>query len=1272
MKKRNFQKGLAWLLTLTLVFGEFSPALTVRAAEPEAEEEMLSEGSDGSDTEEADPGDTGAASDEDAEVSAEDEEGAVNAEDTEEDFEELPGETGDADEEEAAETEETEAEEESAEAAEAEEAEEAYEEEAEEEVEPEEELSAEESLSDNTVSEDAADLPEEDAESDSEPVQASNTSKVKIKLKYENGSAEALMVSVNQIRLAKSKGLLSYDRGIEKLALERACEIALRMDDTRPNGDSWDSILPYNVKQGSYKEFILQGKKDPGDIASGWSGYGICTDQVYSKIGVGHVVFNGHHYWCAIVTNVTIDDAGSARKSGEESKEIEIKNDYIKDIAVTSDPEANSKNKTHTIKLDQDVAHDLPKLSAKVKIDKHSPSDEAVPLAEGITASWEVDGGSTYATIDVKKGKITALAERGDSVLRAKVKAGSKEKKLEWNTHIVVYISKITVSTNSYKLQLDEKVELKLTVEPADADDLNVVMETSKKTVAKVDLQQKIVDKKIVEQWGVIDAVGVGDAVITVKPKVEPKVKKTNVSATCNVNVWMELSVEAPVILPHAYEIGKTDLIYMRSLTPEATILYTINGASPRENASGNSAVKIYKGPFTITEADIASDGMCTIKSVAYKDFETETKQGKKTERVYSYEVGEYYTLKKPEWGDVAEYPEDMEQWGNVSANIPSGLWVAEASVGSYVYNGKAQKPEGLRVYEGNRLLKEKTDYTISYKNNINAGPQAAVIIKMKKNYEQQTFCFTIEPADISRALSKSVTVAANGSLVPKANLSFNKKKLKEGNDYVIGPVSIKGPGNYVLTVKGVGNFTGTIDCDFAVLAAKLDLSKAKVSAVPAQTWTAGGVSVDSLKDKNGAKLNLQVTAGGTLLTPGTDYEASVIGGDTTGTATLRIKALEDGRASGVKDVNFKINGKELNKNNFSFTFEKNQTSFDYCGRGIMPETHVVPLYGGEELKRGRDYTVSYRKNLNPGTAEAVITAKDKTGYSGSFTMKYKICKVDLSKKNLPFDEKGNDFLLYDTEVQYEKGGAVPYVWLKVNGIELTEGVDYTIKCSNNKKVTAGGKKPSFTITGKGGYSGKVTRQFSVTAMNIAVLDSYSYAPDKTYSSKPGAYKTKPVIIDVNGKKLKAGTDYDSKEIYFRYSQDVQVINSGRPVSRTAGDNIDPKDVIPAGTMLHVRISGKGCYTGMMRLNYRIVQADISKAKVTVPDKTYTGEAIYIDNKEVTINNNQDPNVDFEILGYYNNVNAGKATVVIHGKGNYGGVKTVTFNIKKKGSGIIK
>ena len=119
-------------------------------------------------------------------------------------------------------------------------------------------------------------------------------------------------------------------------------------------------------------------------------------------------------------------------------------------------------------------------------------------------------------------------------------------------------------------------------------------------------------------------------------------------------------------------------------------------------------------------------------------------------------------------------------------------------------------------------------------------------------------------------------------------------------------------------------------------------------------------------------------------------------------------------------------------------------------------------------------------------------------------------------------------------------------------------------------------------------------------------------------------------------------------------------------------NNIDPKDVIPAGTMLHVRISGKGCYTGMMRLNYRIVQADISKAKVTVPDKTYTGGAIYIDNKEVTINNNQDPNVDFEILGYYNNVNAGKATVVIHGKGNYGGVKTVTFNIKKKGSGIIK
>ena len=38
---------------------------------------------------------------------------------------------------------------------------------------------------------------------------------------------------------------------------------------------------------------------------------------------------------------------------------------------------------------------------------------------------------------------------------------------------------------------------------------------------------------------------------------------------------------------------------------------------------------------------------------------------------------------------------------------------------------------------------------------------------------------------------------------------------------------------------------------------------------------------------------------------------------------------------------------------------------------------------------------------------------------------------------------------------------------------------------------------------------------------------------------------------------------------------------------------------------------------------------------------------------------------DYEIVSYSNNVNVGVATVVLRGKGNFGGVATVKFNIRK-------
>ncbi len=44
-----------------------------------------------------------------------------------------------------------------------------------------------------------------------------------------------------------------------------------------------------------------------------------------------------------------------------------------------------------------------------------------------------------------------------------------------------------------------------------------------------------------------------------------------------------------------------------------------------------------------------------------------------------------------------------------------------------------------------------------------------------------------------------------------------------------------------------------------------------------------------------------------------------------------------------------------------------------------------------------------------------------------------------------------------------------------------------------------------------------------------------------------------------------------------------------------------------------------------------------------------------------------DVTFDFDENSYKNNINKGKATVIVKGTGNYGGTKTVTFTIGSKG-----
>ena len=99
-------------------------------------------------------------------------------------------------------------------------------------------------------------------------------------------------------------GTLVYDYDLEETAIQRAVEIALHFDHTRPNNSACFSAFPsyFNAGeniaagQSSAEAAFISWRED----AYGYSGQGHrrnMLDSGFNCIGIGHVIVNGVHYW---------------------------------------------------------------------------------------------------------------------------------------------------------------------------------------------------------------------------------------------------------------------------------------------------------------------------------------------------------------------------------------------------------------------------------------------------------------------------------------------------------------------------------------------------------------------------------------------------------------------------------------------------------------------------------------------------------------------------------------------------------------------------------------------------------------------------------------------------------------------------------------------------------------------------------------------------------------------------------------------------------------
>lgn len=647
--------------------------------------------------------------------------------------------------------------------------------------------------------------------------------------------------------------------------------------------------------------------------------------------------------------------------------------------------------------------------------------------------------------------------------------------------------------------------------------------------------------------------------------------------------------------------------------------------------------------------------------------------------------------------------------------------------VGDQVYTGSAVKPE-IKVYdavsyengESERIeLVLKRDYTVSYKNNVKVNAdgqkQPTITVTGKGNYAgKETVTFNI----IKKSLTDldieadDIEKAYTGKVIRQTPVVIrNGKKLKANVDYTVsypqkGSGAYQKAGTYPIVITGKGGYSGTRTV-YETITQDIFLSKASIAKIPDQPYE--NSRVDKANGRGIEPQELKVTYQGNVLTESTDggktgdYTVAYADNGAIGTATVTITAVEGSGFAGSKSARYKITGTSLAKGVVTGIKDREYTGEEADVRQI-PEELTLTL-NGQELEQSRDggitgdYVISY---ANLGKAgRATILFRGINEYSGQIKKTYKITAHTignggaqaLGNVTLSYYEQGQEVSaakqitsLNEISAAYVKGGTKPELVLTYKGRVLECNKDYKVSYANHKAVTTSETKekklPKITVTGCGNYQGKITGIFMITDGELAAADGKvaMIVKDVVYKNKKNAYKTTITITDADGKKLQAGKDYQKTPVYTYENASSVAIADGSVVKREAGEEVQAEDRPEAGTVLRVSVTGAGAYEGngaaVISATYRIVKADLSKAKISVKAQVYkNGRPVTLTDSEITVKmpGSAEPLVcgrDYWIdeTSYTNHTKKGKASVVLRGMpdSNYGGEKKASYQINSK------
>lgn len=424
-----------------------------------------------------------------------------------------------------------------------------------------------------------------------------------------------------------------------------------------------------------------------------------------------------------------------------------------------------------------------------------------------------------------------------------------------------------------------------------------------------------------------------------------------------------------------------------------------------------------------------------------------------------------------------------------IANNIPFTAIKVSFQNDTYEYTGSEIEPSIIVSISGMALTYNE-DYTLTFENNVKKGT-ATVTVHFIGNFEglrDAERTFRIVACDVKNVQVEYVVdnEYSGEDVRPKVVVKYGDKVLVEGTDYTITYNSGTNTGSMFFTIKGKGNYTGSVDCYYNII--RRDITEATVSKNNDMVYTGEELTPKPV-----------ITWNGFTLVEDVDYEIRYFENVNAGYGTMVIYGM--GNFCGTQRVQFRIFGKSLE--NAVVQAIPDQT---YTGNEITPEINVI--LDGVELIKDVDYTVKYENNVEKGVATVVISGIG--NYSGVVKQTFNINKNSVYSFTV-FSETEMTETYDGTELK-------PEMEVYFGTELLTEGVDYTVSLQNN--VNAG--TATVTIIGIGLYEGERSYNFIILPCEITEQD-ISVSGNMEYNS----VAVEPEIsVSKNGATLVEGKDY--------------------------------------------------------------------------------------------------------------------------------------------------